>query len=296
MVSLAQMEIFYHVATWHSFSQAAIKLNVSKGYISQQISRLEKELGYKLLYRSTRHLTLTEEGELFFESCEKIVREKHQALVQLNELKEGPAGHLKITAPHSICNTLLADCLSEFQQTYPMISLTIEASSTIKNLSQHGIDIALRLTPLPDENCIARLITTFHFITCATDDYFKKFPTPKSPEDLLQHNCLIYSADPSQNKWPFKINGSIKITTVQGNLSSTNSAIIKAALLANQGITRLPNYLLSNEMTTGKLKTLFEENSKMEIPLYAIYASNLNIPVKIKCFIDFLKKKMDLAK
>ncbi|ABS77077.1 LysR family transcriptional regulator [Coxiella burnetii] len=290
MSKLNQMEIFYFVATWKSFSRAALELGVSKGYVSTQITALEKDLMVKLLHRTTRHLTLTEEGNLFLESCAKIVHEKKLAISLLKESQAEPSGHLKVTAPPSMCNTFLTELLPKFQKKYPKISLTIDPSSTVKNLLQHGIDLALRITTTPDENYIARMITTFRFVVCATSNYLKQRTIPKTPDDLSQHNCLIYSADPIQNRWPFQIKNSTKIVTVKGSLVSSNSLIIKKALLANQGIARLPQYILTKEIEEGKLEVLFSENMKIEMPVYAIYASAVKLPPKIKCFIAFLKQ------
>jgi LysR family transcriptional regulator for bpeEF and oprC len=290
------MEIFYFVATWKSFSRAALELKLSKGYVSTQITALEKDLGAKLLYRTTRHLSLTEEGILFLDSCTKIVGEKKLATSLLKDSQTEPSGHLKITAPPSMCATFLSELLPKFQEQYPKISLTIDSSSRLKNLLQHGIDIALRLTQVPDENYIARLITTFPFVICATANYLKKHGTPKNPDDLLQHNCLIYSADPTQNRWPFQIHKTVKIITVQGNLVSANSSIIKSALIANHGITRLPEYVIAKEIVNNKVTELFSEHTKIEIPLYAIYSSNVSISPKIKCFIKFLLENIQLNK
>lgn len=296
MPTLNQMEIFYFVATWKSFSRAALELEVSKGYVSTQITALEKELRVKLLHRTTRHLSLTEEGVLFLDSCKKIVSEKQRATSLLKDSQAEPSGHLKITAPPSMCATFLAELLPRFLKQYPKISLTIDSSSTIKNLLQHGIDIALRATQTPDENYIARLMTTFHFVICATPNYLRKHGTPKNPQDLLQHNCLIYSADPIQNRWPFQIQKTVEIVTVQGSLISANSSIIKNALMANNGIARLPEYIVGNEVFQKKLTVLFSENMKMEMPLYAIYSSGATIPPKIKCFLQFLKENFQFGR
>ena len=290
MSKLDQMEIFYFVATWKNFSRAALELGVSKGFVSSQISALEKDLKVKLLHRSTRHLSLTEEGNLFLESCTKIVREKQLATSIFTQSQTEPSGHLKITAPPSMCNTFLSELLPKFQKKHPKISLTIDSSSTVKNLLQHGIDIALRITSMPDENYIARAITTFRFVICATPNYLKQYKKPKIPDDLLQHNCLIYSADPAQNRWPFQIQNKTRIISAQGNLSSANSTIVKNALLADQGITRLPEYVVTKEIADKKLVVLFSENMKIEMPIYAIYASGINISPKIKSFISFLRE------
>lgn len=294
MSRLDQMEIFYFVATWKSFTRAALELGVSKGYVSTQISILENELKVKLLQRSTRHLSVTEEGDLFFASCAKIIEEKQLATSLLKESRIEPSGHLKITAPPSLASTLLAELLPKFLKKYPRIFLTIDSSSTIKNLLQHGIDIALRITTEPNEKYIARLIATFNFVICTTPQYLKKHPLPKTPKDLIHHNCLIYSADPVQNRWPIQIENSVTNIIVHGNLISADSAIIKNALLAHQGIARVPRYILAKEIVSGKASVLFAEHTKMEMPIYAIYASNVTISPKISCFISFLKENIKL--
>lgn len=291
MASLAQMELFYFVATWNSFTRAAEELGVSKGYVSSQITALEKKLNVKLIQRTTRNLSLTEEGYLFFESCTKIVQEKQLAFSLLKETQDEPAGQLRITAPLSFCETVLAELVPKFQQKFPKISLAIDASSSVKNLLQHNIDLALRITTEPDENYIARIIANFRYVICATPNYLKQYASLKKPNDLLQHNCLIYSSTPEQNHWPIQIGKAIKFISVHGNLSSGNSAIIKKALLAHQGIARLPQYLLTKEIAEQKIQILLEENTRMETPIYAIYASG-KVPKKINCFIDFFKEKL----
>jgi len=290
LLTLNQMEIFYFVATWKSFSRAALELGFSKGYVSTQVTALEKNLGTKLLHRTTRHLSITEEGTLFLDSCAKIVGEKKLAASRLKDSKDVASGHLTITAPPSMCATFLAELLPKFQKLYPQITLTVDSSSKVLNLLQHGIDLALRATPIPDENCVARLITTFNFAVCATPKYLQENKIPKNPADLLRHNCLIYSADPAQNRWPFQMKNKVDFITAQGNLTSADSTVIKSALLANQGIVRLPRYVLAKEIANKKLTELFAENMKIDMPLYAIYSSNPNTPPKIKCFIKFLNE------
>lgn len=292
MSFLTQMEIFHSVATWNSFSKAAIQLGLSKGYVSTQITSLEKELGKKLLYRTTRNLSLTEAGVTFLESCNKIVREKQFSISQLKEFQSEPSGQLKVTAPPSMCNTFLAELIPAFQKKHQQISLIFDSSSGIKNLEQHGIDIALRITTTPDENYIAKMIMTFRFVVCATEDYLQNHPSIKSPEDLIKHDCLIYNADPVANHWPFQIKGNTKIITVNNKLSADSSSIIKASLLSSGGVARLPDYIVSKEINNGSLRVLFPESTIIEMPIYAIYASGINITAKIHCFISFLKEHL----
>lgn len=286
---LPNMEIFYHVANLQSFSRAAEKLKVSKGHISQQINSLERELGVALLHRTTRSLKLTEAGEAFLQSCIRIITEKNLALSFVEELQTEPSGNLKISAPPSMCSTILSKIIPKFLAKYPKISLTIDASSTQLDLIKNDIDLALRITNNPQPNYIAKLISSFKFSICASPKYLQQQGIPKFPRDLMQHNCLIYSADPASNTWPFTKKQKFEEITVQGNLRSTNNNIIKEAVLADKGIARLPNYLLQDEIKNKKIKLLLEDYNEVIMPIYAMYVSSRSTAPKIKAFLEFLK-------
>lgn len=290
MIDLSQMEIFYYVATCHSFSKAAKELGVSKGYVSAQISALEKHTGIKLIHRTTRHLSLTAEGEVFLGACSNIVREKQLANDLLLASKLTPSGNLKVSAPPSICTTLLADLIPSFLEQYPQINLVIDSSAAIKNLVQHGIDVAVRIAPTPTENYVARLLGTVDFVTIATPHYLKRYDIPSSPEGLLQHNCLVYTADPAGNYWSYE-NESI---TVMGNLAATDAQIIKQGVLADLGIARLPRYIVSKELTQGQVIEVLQQYRSAGIPLYAQYNSQMPGAIKIRSFVDFLKKTLTM--
>lgn len=289
MLELNQMEIFYYVATWHSFSKAALELGYSKSFVSNQISALEKTLNVKLIHRTTRHLSLTDEGQIFYISCEKIIREKQLAAAITKINSEEPQGLLKISAPPSMCNSFLAEFIPLFLKNNSQLSIAIDASATVKNLIQHEIDLALRVTNTPDENYIAKLITEFKFIICATPQYLAENKTIKNPQDLKLHDCLIYSADPQKNHWPFEINNNLTHIEVGAKLWTNDISMLKNSLLHHQGIARLPAYTLVKELRQKKLSVLFEAQNNIKTPLYAIYASNQKISAKIKHFVDFLK-------
>jgi len=284
------METFYHVASLQSFSRAAEKLKVSKGHISQQINFLERELGVTLLQRTTRSLKLTEAGIAFLQSCTRVVNEKNLALSLVEELQTEPSGNLKISAPPSMCSTILAKMIPQFLASYPKITISVDASSTQLDLIKNDIDLAIRITNNPQPNYIARLISSFKFSICANPEYLKKHGTPKFPQDLTQHNCLIYSADPTSNTWPFRKKQELEEIIVQGNLRATNSNIVKEAVLAGKGIARLPDYLLKEEIKNKKVKLLLENYNEAIMPIYAMYASSRSTAPKIKAFMEFLNK------
>ncbi len=292
MALLLQMEFFYHVVLQKSFSRAAVELGVSKGYLSMQITELEKTLNTRLLYRTTRQLSLTEEGALFFESCKKIELEKQAALALLQDTQAEPSGQLRVTAPPSMCATFLPALLTDFLRRYPKVSLAVEASSTVVNLLQQGMDVALRVTSLPDENSVARLLATFHAVVCATPTYLHQYGMPRVPMDLMQHPCLIYSADPARNAWEFQDGKTIQVVKVNSHLQATSVSLVKHALLADSGIARLPSYVVAEELAKKQLVELFAENRSATLPVYAIYQGGTSVPLRVKCFVAFMRERL----
>jgi LysR family transcriptional regulator for bpeEF and oprC len=287
MSMLNLMEIFYSVALQHSFTKAAGELALSKSYISMQISTLETQLGTKLLNRTTRHLSLTEAGEAFLESCKKIIAERNQALVAVKNIKNEPTGHLKISAPPSMCASYLSVLLPLFVNAYPHITVELESSVKVKDLITSGIDIAIRMTRKPDENYIARLLGDFKLAVCATPEYLQSTHLPKKPQDLTNHNCLVYSSAPEGFYWEFVNNKHKEKIHVRGNIISDNSFTVQEAMLSHIGIARLPSYLLHKDLKNSKITLLLEEYNQLTFPIYALYA--MQPTAKTKVFLHFLK-------
>lgn len=289
---LNRMEIFYFVAKLNSFSKAALKLGLSKGYVSMQVNALEKELKVKLLNRTTRHLSLTDAGKAFFASCEIIMREKEQAKTALEELQKEPIGMLRISAPNSLCSTFLSVIIPDFLKEYPKVMIDVDGSSIKRDLIKDKFDIVFRITQTPDEQYVAKLISTFQFVTCATPEYFQKHGEPKVPEDLRQHNCLSYSAYPRHNVWHFSKNNKIEEILISGNLAVDNASLIQSALMSGLGIARLPAYFITRELKAGKLKLLFSDYEPTTISIYALYLSSAIALPKVQSFLAYLKQRL----
>lgn len=281
------MEVFYYVAQWNSFSRAANHLNLSKGYVSKTIANLEKNLKIKLLNRTTRHVSLTSEGEMFLSSCAKVVEEKNYVLSQISNLQSEPSGLLTISASPTICESVLSKLILEFKLKFPKVNLNIDASPISKNLSQHGIDIALRLTNDPDENYVAKVLKSYKMVICATPEYFAKYGKPQKPEDFKNHHYLRYSNDPQSDI--LKIAG--KNLVMDNIMSSNNAMVIKNVLLNSIGFSRLPEYYIKNELNDGILESVFDNDiDKNKLTLYAIYRSGVSRSNKVRAFLDFLNE------
>lgn len=292
MTLLTEMEVFYYVATQHSFSKAAVILNMSKGYISQQINDLEKYLGAKLLHRTTRHLSLTEAGRVFLISCEKIVREMNLAKLTVEEVKSEPAGKLKIAAAPSFCSRFLANVLPSFMDEYPRIIVELQSSSKTVNLIEDNIDVAIRITYSPGDDYIAKLLSHLQLDICASKEYIKKFGIPSTPQDLVNHNCLVYASDPNNYFWNFKVKNKSVDIKITGNFIANNESAVYEALIAGVGIAKLPHYVVHNALKKN-VSLILEKFYLPPIPIYAVYPSLAFSSPKVTAFINFLKKYMD---
>lgn len=285
MSLLNQMEIFYHVATENSFSKAAIKLGLSKGYVSLQMSILETSLGAKLIHRTTRRLNLTEAGYAFYDSCSKIIQEKNTAQSVIESFKEEPSGQLRITAVPSLTAHLLPGFLTQF----PNIDVLLEATPRVLDLIEEEIDIAIRFTFEPDERLIAKKIGEVAFILCASPEYLATHGTPKVPEDLSQFKCLEYALVPKYDlKWRFMYKNVEKTINLKGHLVSNNDSIIYEALIAGKGLAFLPDYIVRSAVMQKMLVPVLKEYQMPNIPIYAVYPSLKYKSPKISVFIQYL--------
>lgn len=250
---LNEMEVFYYVVELKSFSRAALKLGVSKSFISKKITQLERELKARLLSRSTRKLTLTEAGTNFYQYCAKVIDEADKAYTMMSELHGKPAGTLRISIPPALGMYLLAPLLADFVRQYPEIKVDVQLENRLVDLIEEGYDLVLRVAKLESSNLITQKITDIKNIICATPKYLRKNGIPKTPNDLEQHNCAIYSYAKHakilkfhQNKHEYKV-------YVAGNFSSNHLELIKQILLSDLCLAALPEFMVSHELKRRRL-------------------------------------------
>ena len=289
MSILPYLETFAAVVDKGSFTAAAIALGVSKPVISKQVSQLEKHLGVQLLHRTTRRLHLTEAGEVFSRFCQRIVADAQEAEQSVLPLQSEPQGKLRISAPESLAISLLPEALISFQEKYPKVELDIRISGRFVDLVEEGIDVALRVGELEDSSLIARLLMPCNFHVCATEEYLKCHGTPIHPNDLSEHNCLIYSQSPKSDTWSFEDNSGNNLNIkVQGNLRSDAGNLLLSAALKSNGIFIGPTYMVVNELKEGGLISVLDDFSKFSTGLYAVYPYSKLVSSKVRVFVDHL--------
>ncbi|NRB40005.1 MAG: LysR family transcriptional regulator [Pseudomonadales bacterium] len=288
------MVIFSEVITAGSFTQAAENSGHSTSYISKEVNKLEARLGVRLLNRTTRSISLTPEGELYFQQCQQIITTAHEAVSLLSGHQLEPQGTLRISCPVSFGLSRLRPILAKFIALYPKINVELELNDKKIDIVADGYDIAIRASRVQeDSSLISRRILMSRGITLASPDYLAKHGTPQSLQELSQHQTISYSYLKQPGIWTYMtVEGKSFYIPVNCRFISNSPEMELALCIAGQGITRLPAFNLHDELQTGQLVELFPELPKIEIGVYLIYPSRKHMSSKVRHFIDFVMQEL----
>lgn len=290
MDSITTLRSFVRVVETGSFSAVAKEQNTNQATISKRIANLENKLGTKLLIRGSREHTLTETGKTYYERVSNIVMEIDEAEAEARSLTATPKGHLKITVPTMFGSMYIAPVVSEFLATYPEIGLDIKFDENMVDLVKEGIDVAIRLGDLQDSSMVAKNLGYDELIIVASPSYLQINGEPKEPEELEEHNCLIYSLSPKRGTvWSFSNQPKTKEIEVKGNFQCDNGMGLMEMLLANAGIALMPRWMVDSELTNGTLIQILPNYYK-RYPISAIFPKNRYMPLKVRCFLEFMEK------
>lgn len=292
--SLTELKQFYQVATTGSFSGAAKVLNQSTAAVSAGIKRLENDLEVRLFERSTRTVSLTDEGKQFFFHCKNIFTELDLAIDNLRLAKSELAGNLTIAAPGDLARTSLNTWIQEFKQHYPGITFDIRVSDALADLNRSAIHLALRFGIPADSKLIARPIAELPQLACATPSYIKQYGSPSHPEDLTEHHCLCFHIKQrKKDDWVF-YKGEEKFTVkVSGPLTTDDSSLARQWAIEGLGIVYKSFLDVADDIKQGRLIHLLQDYHGELAPLYAVYPSKQNLPARTKAFIEFLVSKSE---
>jgi len=292
MDKLGAMQTFIRVVQTGSFSAVAREQNTSQATISKRIAALENLLGAKLLTRNSRGHTMTEIGQNYYERCNTILDEVEEAETEACSLIIAPKGTLRITAPVDFARLYISPFVAEFLRIYSEIKIDLTLTDNVVDLVSGGIDIAIRIGELEDSSLIARRLYITPLVTVATPRYLDAHQEPKHPHELKQHNCLVYSLSSKVNFWNFSHHGKEISVQVNGNFQSDNGDSMVRVLLADMGIAFIPDWLAAPYLEEGSLRQILVDYTK-PLPINAIYPQNRYVPLKTKCFVDFLTNKLE---
>jgi DNA-binding transcriptional LysR family regulator len=289
MDRLATMEAFVKVAETKSFSEAARRLRSSKSLVSRQISALEAELGVRLLQRTTRSLTLTEEGRTYHAEVTRILADIELANAAVTQSKVAPRGRLRVSAPMSFGILHLAPILPRFLARFPEVELDLSLNDRYVDLIDEGFDLSIRVGRLAESSLVARRLAPFRMILCASPDYLSRHGTPKVPEELKQHQCLCYSTNSLTPEWRLqKPDGSPWPVQIAGHLHANNGDVLRVAAIEGAGIAYLPSFIVGADLQAATLVSLMPEFVPQDAAIYAVYPNSRHLSPKVRAFIDFM--------
>jgi DNA-binding transcriptional LysR family regulator len=286
--SLSSMAVFAKVVEAQSFTAAAAALGMSKSAVSKHVSRLEDRLGARLLNRTTRRLSLTETGRAFYDRCARVVAEAEEAEEAVTRLQSEPRGTLKVNAPMSFGALHIAPAIPDFLARHPDLKIDMTLNDRFVDLVEEGYDVAIRIAKLADSSLIARRLCADRRLVVASPGYFVRAGEPKTPDDLLGHNCLSYSYMSVQDQWQFAIGGMQRSVAVDGNLRANNGDAIRQAVLAGLGVAILPAFIIGNDLQEGRLKVVLQEFTPARTSVYAVYPHSRHLSAKVRVFVDYL--------
>lgn len=288
------MVTFVHVVDSGSFTHAAQITGHSTSYISKEMSKLEERLGVRLMHRTTRTLSLTPEGELYYESCKQLVESAQEIENALGGKQSEPQGHLRISCPVSFGVVELSPMLAKFMSQYPKVTFEVDLSDRRVDLVAEGIDIAVRAVhKAADSSLISRRIKTAQAVTVAAPSYLRKYGTPKHPSELNQHKAITYSYQKNPKLWEYNSNDGEMIKVEVDSVFAANSPEMEMSMcLEGIGITRLPEEHTREAIATGRLVELFSDFPKHKIDLCLVYPSRKHMSAKVRAFIDFMAEHL----
>lgn len=275
---------FVHVAEAMSFTQAAKKMKVSTAQVSRQITTLEERLNTKLLYRTTRKVSLTEEGLTYYQHCRSILNHLDEAEFAITNLQNNPRGKIKLTAPVTYGEQKVLPLINDFACLYPEIEISAYLANQQIELIEEGYDLAIRLGALADSSLMAKKLSSRTIYVCASSEYLAKEGIPLSLEDLSQHNCLLGTLD----HWHFCENGQIKNYRVSGSLHYNSGFALVDAALKSQGIVQLPDYYVQKYLDSDELVEVLSDYRLVDDGIWAVYPYNRQLSPKIRLLIDYL--------
>jgi len=291
MDRLAAMNMFVRVVETGSFSAVAKELNSTQPTISKNVAELESWLGAKLLNRSTRSLRLTETGADYYERCVAILQDVEEAEQNVGLLQTQARGLVRVSAAVAFGRLHIVPRLAAFYERYPDIRIDIALNDRIVDLVEEGIDVAFRMGTLRDSNLIARKLCASPMLTVATPAYLEQHGIPSHPRDLKDHNYIVYSDNVNRSEGMFQEDGNPLHIKLEGNLQSNNSEILRSALLAGLGISRVPRWLVGDRLKDGSLQEVLRDFQAGPSDIHAVYSPGRHLPSKIRCFIDYFSEQ-----
>jgi DNA-binding transcriptional LysR family regulator len=291
MDRLTSMSSFVEVVNKRSFSCAARQLKLSQGAVTGHVQSLEQQLGFRLLNRTTRKVSLTEEGSQFYQRCIRILAEVAEIENLATSLQQTPRGRLRLNTDVTLAR-VVAPVASEYMLNYPEVSIELIMTDKISDLVEGAFDLAIHAGSVLVSSLIQRRLGKVQRVVCASPIYLARRGRPRTPGDLNGHNCLNVSSASCMHRWRFTSKtGEHEIEAV-GNLCSNSIEAVRAAALKGQGVCLLPLLSVAEDLKTGRLLRLLPDFVAVEAAIQAVYPGGRHLSTRVRTFLDFVAKRL----
>ncbi|BAV51824.1 transcriptional regulator [Mesorhizobium loti] len=292
MIDLNDVIVFARVVEAGSFTAAARLLAMPKTTVSRRVAALEREVGVRLLQRTTRSLNLTDAGRLYYEQSSQGLRTIEEANLRLAEARAEPSGTIRISAPVGFGGHFLIRAVVEFLALYPKTNVELRLTDDKLNLVEDGIDLAFRTGRLEDSTLIARKIGSTHRLLCASPDYLARYGMPESPADLARHRCVIAGPSASGAHWVLDGPQGQETVVVAGRFAANEMQAVVAAAIAGFGIAQLPQLMADGLINEGRLRRVLDGYTTPVGGLHVLYPSSRHLSPLVKAFIDLAVERI----
>jgi DNA-binding transcriptional LysR family regulator len=288
MEDLQQLKVFREVIARKSFTRAAMALGISKASVTKTVAQLEKDVGVRLLNRSTRSVTTTDAGQTLAQRLVPLFSLLQEVSTELSDFAAHPRGRLRVAAPHGLSLSLLGWHIEDFITGHPDVHVSIHLSNRDDDLVVGAIDVALRIGPIEARDVVVRKLQPVPLVLCASPAYWARRGMPSTPEDMAGHDVLSYSLWDASPRLPFLVDGKTHHVPVRSRLDADDAAPLVALAVKGLGVTCVPEVLARAHLGSGALVPVLKEAMPQTIWLYATYAHRRHKSAALRAFLDFL--------
>jgi DNA-binding transcriptional LysR family regulator len=289
MDEFSQIKTFVSLVESHSLSKTGEKMNIAVSAVSRRLKELESKLGVQLIQRTTRKMHLTEAGEKFYQRCGRLLDELEEAKQEASNSATTLSGTLKIATPLSFGVTHLSPAIAAFMHLHPQIKIDLDMSDRRIDLVGEGLDLAIRIGTLEDSSLMARKLASVRHVVCASPDFFNRYGTPKTPQDLSNMPALCYGNLDQPDTWHYRNKDNLPAKVkVPLRMRATNGDALVEAAVAGLGILCEPSFIVHGAVKRGVLIPVLMDYQWYAMNIYAVYPQTKHVPARVRAFIDFL--------
>jgi len=288
MDTLDGLKTVVAVVETSSFTAASERLGISKALVSKYVGEVESSLGIRLFNRTTRQLALTDAGRRYYQESVVLLEQYNALIDKVTGEQTKPQGLLRVSAPVTFGEMILAPLLPEFLRLYPDLKIELVLTNGAIDMLEEGIDVRLRIGGVADSSMIARHLKTFPLILSASPSYIQQYGLPDTPQQFAAHNCIIDSNFRIGKQWPIiSPQGQAETINVRSIVAVNSPQAVREIAIAGGGIAMTPDFIVEDAINDGRLVPILTEYTTLEFGLFAIYPHRKYVAKKVRCFIDF---------